>query len=91
MITYKKDKLHLQMLRTALFSSDISTFNGDTMLIEFTKVPSLPQGKISFFTKDGDVEYLIIDVPNPDFDFTEFKFSKMKGTENPIPNNNFKK
>jgi CubicO group peptidase (beta-lactamase class C family) len=91
MITYKKDKLHLQMLRTAVFSSDISMFDGDTMLIEFTKVPSLPQGKISFFTKDGDVEYLIIDVPNPDFDFTEFKFSKMKGTENPIPNNNFKK
>ena len=71
------------MLRTALFSSDLTAFDTDTMLVEFTKVPSLPQGKAHFYTKDGDVEYLIIDVPNPDFDFTEFKFMKMKGTDNP--------
>jgi len=82
-VTFKKKKLHLQMLRTALFSSDLTAFDTDTMIVEFTKVPSLPQGKAHFYTKDGDVEYLIIDVPNPDFDFTEFKFMKMKGTDNP--------
>ncbi|MCK5856367.1 MAG: serine hydrolase [Bacteroidales bacterium] len=89
MITLNKGKLNLQMLRTSLFKSELNMFDGDTMLVEFTNVPSLPQGKAMFSTKDGDVEYLIIDVPNPDFDFTEFKFLKMKGTENPVPNNNY--
>ncbi|RUA26450.1 MAG: serine hydrolase [Bacteroidetes bacterium] len=83
MVSMEDDKLKLQMLRTALFSSDLSPFDGDTMIVEFKKVPSLPQGKVFFYTKDKDVEYLIIDVPNPDFDFTEFKFMKMKGTDNP--------
>ncbi len=83
MISLEKNKLHLKMLRTTVFSSDLTMFDGDTMIVEFKDVPSLPQGKVFFYTKDNDVAYLIIDVPNPDFDFTEFKFMKMKGTDDP--------
>ena len=85
MISIKKGKLKLKMLHTEVFHSDITPFAADTMLIEFKDVPSLPQGKVYFHISDNDVEYMIIDVPNPDFDFTEFKFEKMKGTENPDP------
>lgn len=85
MISIKRGKLKLKMLHTEIFHSDITPFAADTMLIEFKDVPSLPQGKIYFHLTDDDVEYMIIDVPNPDFDFTEFKFFKIKGTENPNP------
>ncbi len=85
MITNKFGKLELKMLHTSIFSAKLQNFNTDTMLIEFKEVPSLPQGKVMFYIGNEDVDSLIIDVPNPDFDFTEFTFKKIKGTDNPDP------
>ena len=85
MISIKRGKLVLRMLHTPIFTGTVTKFDADTMIVEFKKVPALPQGKIYFSLSSSDVEYMIIDVPNPDFDFTEFKFMKMKGTDNPNP------
>jgi CubicO group peptidase (beta-lactamase class C family) len=85
MISIKRGKLTLQMLHTPILKGAITSFAGDTMIVEFDKVPSLPQGKVYFYLSGDDVDHMIIDVPNPDFDFTEFTFMKMKGTENPDP------
>jgi CubicO group peptidase (beta-lactamase class C family) len=85
MITNKHGKLELHMLHSAIFTGKLQNFNTDTMLIEFKEVPSLPQGKVKFYISNADVDSLIIDVPNPDFDFTEFTFHKIKGSDNPDP------
>jgi hypothetical protein len=35
----------------------------------------VPEGKAAFIlNKDHEVERMLIDVPNPDFDFTELEF-----------------
>ena len=85
MISIKRGKLKLRMLHSPIFTGAVTSFASDTMIVEFDKAPSLPQGKVYFYLSGDDVDYMIIDVPNPDFDFTEFKFMKMIGTENPDP------
>ena len=45
--------------------------------VELKKVPSLPSGLVNFVIDEkGKVVELQMDVPNPDFDFTELKFYK---------------
>lgn len=51
----------------------------DTFKLEFTILESLPDGKVTFILdSNGEVEEMRIDVPNPDFDFTELHFMKIK-------------
>ena len=85
MITYKGGKLELKMLHTPLFHSKLRPFSKDTMLVEFKDVPSLPQGKVIFYTNASDVDSLKIFVPNPDFNFMEFTFRKIPGSDRPDP------
>jgi len=85
MITNKLGKLELHMLHSSIFTAKLQKFNTDTMLVEFKEVPSLPQGKVMFYVNGGDVDSLKINVPNPDFDFMEFTFHKIPGTDNPDP------
>lgn len=77
LITVKGKKMTVQLLHTAMWEGNVEMFDKDTFLIEFKKVPSLPQGFIYFTLKGDKVEQFIIDVPNPDFDFTEFTFKRM--------------
>jgi CubicO group peptidase (beta-lactamase class C family) len=49
----------------------------NTFAITFKEFPSLPPGTCNFILDDkGKVSEMKIDVPNPDFDFTELQFLK---------------
>jgi len=79
-ITMAGKKLRVNLLHTPLWEGSTTLFDQDTFLIEFKKVPSLPQGRIYFTLnkKQTEVKSFVIDVPNPDFDFTEFEFIRIK-------------
>jgi hypothetical protein len=48
--------------------------------IQFGMHPSLPAGEVMFVLNDEEnkIKQMIIDVPNPDFDFTELDLNKVK-------------
>ena len=71
--------LMLQMKNTKIFKGTLTHWHYDTFELEFKGVPSLPKGKVLFkINADGEIDELVIDVPNPDFDFTELDFKKLK-------------
>ncbi len=72
-------KLMLQMKQTKIFKGNLTHWHYDTFELEFKGVTSLPKGKVQFkLNANGEIEELVIDVPNPDFDFTELDFKKIK-------------
>ncbi len=85
LITVKGHKMKVNLLHTNLWEGKIKKYNADTFIVEFPKVPSLPQGFITFTidNTNNKVSSFVIDVPNPDFDFTEFTFQKMSWVEIP--------
>lgn len=85
LITVKGKKMKVQLLRTKMWEGTITTYAADTFLLEFKNVPALPQGFIRFALDDKkeNISSFVIDVPNPDFDFTEFEFIKMDWIEIP--------
>jgi len=85
LVKVKGKKMTVQLLHTKVWEGSISKYSADTFIVEFKKIHSLPQGFISFIVNNGEVESFIIDVPNPDFDFTEFNFKKLTWIE--IPQN----
>jgi hypothetical protein len=49
----------------------------NTWQIELKQITSLPKGLVNFLINDkGEVYEMQVDIPNPDFDFTELKFLK---------------
>jgi CubicO group peptidase (beta-lactamase class C family) len=69
------DQLHVQLLPAPSFHAKMKHYHFDTFEIEFTEYPSLPKGLLNFtLDEKGKVNTLKIDVPNPDFDFTELEF-----------------
>ena len=83
LVSVRGKKMKVQLLHTNVWEGSISTFNADTFIIEFKKIASLPQGYITFTISQGKVKSFIIDVPNPDFDFTEFNFNRLDWVEVP--------
>jgi len=76
-IELKNGILVLQFVPTPLFHSKLTHWQYDTFTIQFPDVPSLPEGTVNFvLNADGEVEQMRVDVPNPDFDFTELEFRK---------------
>lgn len=76
-VELREGSLYLQFIPTPMFHSKLTHWQYDTFTIEFPEVPSLPQGTVNFvLNADGDVEQMRVDVPNPDFDFTELEFLK---------------
>lgn len=84
-ITVKGNKMKVNLLHTLIWEGKITNYNADTFIVEFTKVPSLPQGFITFTIdkNTNKIKSFVIDVPNPDFDFTEFTFNKLDWIEMP--------
>jgi len=71
-------KLEVQFLPTSIFYGKLEHWHYDTFTIEMSAVPSLKKGKCSFvIDSQGEVEEMRIDIPNPDFDFTELEFKKI--------------
>ncbi len=77
LVSVKGKKMSVQLLHTKVWDGTINTYNADTFIVEFKKEPSLPQGFIEFDVENDSVKSFIIDIPNPDFDFTEFNFQKI--------------
>ena len=77
-ITKQGDKLFMSMDETPIFKAELHHWNHNIFTFRFdTKLVSLPEGKLWFdLDKNGKVNKLHIDVPNPDFFFTEFEFVK---------------
>lgn len=69
--------LVVQFVPSPMFRGELSHWHYDTFEITFTALPSLPPGTCTFILNaDGEVDEMVIDVPNPDFDFTELEFKK---------------
>ncbi len=73
-------KLYFSMEKSPIFKAELKHWNHQIFTFRFdTNLSSLPEGKLWFdLDKNGKVEKLHIDVPNPDFFFTEFEFIKQK-------------
>ncbi|MEA3496854.1 MAG: serine hydrolase [Bacteroidota bacterium] len=77
-IFIKDGKLYLKFLPSPKFVGELKHYKYNTFEIEFEYFPSLPKGKVHFLIdENGKTEELRIDVPNPDFDFTELKFLRL--------------
>jgi len=71
------DQLMVHLIPTEIFIGELNHWQYNTWQIEFKKLPSLPPGLVNFVIDDhGEVVEMQIDVPNPDFDFTELEFFK---------------
>lgn len=78
-VKIKNKKLYVDMLPSPIFEGPLEHWAYNTFIVEMTKVPSLPKGKVHFtMNADGAIETMQIDIPNPDFDFTEFKFTRIE-------------
>lgn len=73
----KNKFLHLQFDHTLSFNARMYYYKNDVFWFEFTEYPSLPRGTVTYHrdTK-GKINQIVIDVPNPDFDFTELDLFK---------------
>ncbi len=70
-------ELVVQFIPSPMFRGELSHWHFDTFEITFGEFPSLPPGTCTFILNaDAEVDEMIIDVPNPDFDFTELEFKK---------------
>jgi CubicO group peptidase (beta-lactamase class C family) len=71
------DQLMVHLLPTRIFVGELTHWQYNTWKVELKKVPSLPSGLVNFIINDkGKVVEMQMDVPNPDFDFTELEFIK---------------
>ena len=77
-VSLKENQLYFSMDETSIFHAFLKHWNYTIFTFKFSdKLSSLPMGKLWFdLDKDGKIEKLHINVPNPDFDFTEFEFIK---------------
>lgn len=74
----KNKKLLITLIPSPLFTAELEHWQFNTFTVNMTNFPSLPEGKVHFYMgMDGSVEEMKIDIPNPDFDFTELKFIKL--------------
>jgi hypothetical protein len=72
------DQLAFQFVPTSIFRGTLRHWHYDTFQLNWGTQMMLPSGKVQFgFGSDGKIKSMDIDVPNPDFDFTELKFKKV--------------
>lgn len=78
-VELKNGELTFKFIPAPKFNATLKHWHYDTFSFRFEEFPSLPLGKVNFVVnQDGKVEEMRINVPNPDFDFTELKFKKIK-------------
>lgn len=77
-VSLSNGKLFFKMVNTPIYKAELQHWNHQIFTFRFDiNLASLPQGKLWFeLDKNGKVKKLNIDVPNPDFYFTEFEFIK---------------
>jgi CubicO group peptidase (beta-lactamase class C family) len=78
-VELKNGELVLTFVPSPKFTSTLKHWHYDTFTVQFKQFPSLPEGKVNFvINAAGKVEEMRVNVPNPDFDFTELKFKKIQ-------------
>ncbi|MCF8367241.1 MAG: serine hydrolase [Bacteroidales bacterium] len=78
-VELENGELLVQFVPSPKFRGTLRHLHFDTFELTFTEFPSLPPGTCNFILDaDGRVSEMKIDVPNPDFDFTELEFKKQK-------------
>lgn len=76
-ITEKKGQLHFTLTHSPSFHADLHYLKDNVFWFEFLEHPSLPKGTITFnINKENKIVNMVIDCPNPDFDFTELDLFK---------------
>ncbi|MFC2137464.1 serine hydrolase [Bacteroidota bacterium] len=70
-----ENKLYVMLDHTPIFLGKLTHYKGNRFWIEMEKVPSLSKGFVDFNVNSNNIE-MLIDIPNPDFHFTELKFKK---------------
>jgi CubicO group peptidase (beta-lactamase class C family) len=76
-VEVEKDKLVVRFLPTASFVGDLSHWHYDTFTIEL-RDPTLPPGMVTFvLDANGRSSEIRVDIPNPDFDFSELKLERV--------------
>jgi hypothetical protein len=70
-------QLMVHLLPTEIFVGHLNHWQYNTWQVELKGVPALPKGLVNFIIDaNGKVVEMEIDIPNPDFDFTELEFLK---------------
>lgn len=78
-ISLENGKLVMDFLPSPLFVGDLSHWQYNSFKIVLRDRPNLPPGTVNFIIEpDGTVSELRVDIPNPDFDFTELEFLRRK-------------
>lgn len=78
-VSIENGELKIIFVPAPHFNSILKHWQYDTFTIQFPEFPSLPQGKVTFIINaSGKVEEMRINIPNPDFDFTELNFRKFE-------------
>lgn len=76
-VTLKDGQLFVSLVPAPQFIGDLTHYHLDVFEIELKAFPSLPKGLVNFtLNSKGEVAKMVIDIPNPDFDFTEMEFVK---------------
>jgi len=78
-VTLVNGELELAFLPAPRFRATLRHWQYNTFCIRFAEFPSLPEGRVNFLIDaQGKVCEMQVDVPNPDFDFTELKFRRQE-------------
>lgn len=76
-VELENDHLVVRFIPTASFVGDLRHWHYDTFEIEL-RDPTLPKGLVNFvLDASGKVAEMKIDIPNPDFDFTELELKRL--------------
>lgn len=75
-IKLENGNLVMYFIPTPMFIGDLTHWENDTFKIVLRNIYNLPYGKVNFIIEDDKVVELKVDIPNPDFDFTELQFLK---------------
>jgi CubicO group peptidase (beta-lactamase class C family) len=76
-VTLENGKLLVHFIPTPDFIGELTHWQYNTFRIKLKNTPGLPAGKVQFLLdENGKVNEMKVNIPNPDFDFTELKFLK---------------
>lgn len=72
------NELKFQFIPTELFNGKLTHWHFDTFRLHWGAQQMLPKGMVNFILNaKGEVIEMKVDVPNPDFDFTELELMKV--------------
>jgi len=76
-VRIEEGKLVIDFIPSETLIGDLSHWHNDTFEIKLRNSPTLPSGWVEFIIgSDGKINELKIDIPNPDFHFTELEFKR---------------